>query len=1065
LEFRILGPLEVVANGRPLELGRRKQRAVLAILLVHANRVVSLDRLVDELWGSDPPAQAIGSLQAYVSHLRRLLEPERSARTPAEVLVSQRPGYRLMVAGGALDASRFETLTSTGRALLEAGTYDEAASVLAEGLQLWRGPVLADFADASFVSVERARLEELQLVAEEDRAAAELALGRHTTLIAELEHLVAAHPFREGLHGLWMLALYRSGRQADALRAYQEARQVLRDELGIDPSAQLRQLEADILRQAPQLDWRPARLSPTEPVPPSPASEATELVGREAQLAALAAARAGAATGQGRLVLVSGEPGIGKTRLAAESARRATVDGVVVAWGRCSEEHGAPPLWLWVQVLRELLTGMPPESVRAVLGSEGSDLTLLAPELADVTGAVPPVPVLDVEAVRFRLCHAMITVLRRLGRSRTMMLVLDDLQWADVASLQLLSMLGRSLRGTRLLIVATFRSADADGGDGLAAALAALAREAPVDRMALGGLSVDEVGRMMSEELGATPDPELARLVHERTDGNPFFVVELLRLVGTRGQLAAAETPAGVRDVLRRRLAKLPEQTNAVLLVAAVVGRHFDLDTVTAVTGLDDDQALEAVEVALLAGLIVEDADMVGRFRFAHALVREVIYDDVSGVRRARLHARVAAALESRADDRADHALAVAHHWWLAAPVVSAETVLPHLLTGADRALSLLAHEQAEQHLRRALVLLTAKPPSRERIRSEHEVQLRLGALSAQLKGAAAEPTWAAVVRAGELADELADDAAKIAAYRSLYEVAVARAEHETAAKLAETMLVIAERSQNSAALSIAHLAMGRSLWCQGSPANAREHLQQSLRLAAEVPVVAHEPLPMVVTVQLQLAPVLDLLDAREEASALLETALGQTQNLPPLVRAGVLTSAALVTALGRDVGRARSYAAEALQLAAKLPVWSSYATAVREWTKAVDNDPGVDVALLRCSLDDIEAGGGQHLVPWGRGLLAEAEMLTGRPDEALRLLDDALSRVARSGERMYEAELHRIRGMALGAIAPPQPAEARAALELAVAVARQQGSEALARRAGAYSSSDSQPVASPSAS
>lgn len=1065
MQFRILGPLEVIAAGRPLALGRRKQRAVLAILLVHANRVVGLDRLVEELWGHEPPSEAIGSLQAYVSHLRRILEPDRPARTPAGVLLSQPPGYRLVVAPNDLDASRFEALVANGRRLLEGGEYELAAAALAEALELWRGPVLADFPDAPFTQAERARLAELRLVAQEDRASVELELGRHATLVAELDQLVAIHPFRDSLHGLRMLALYRSGRQAEALQAYREASRALRDELGIDPSLQLRELEGHILRQSPQLDWTPARApSRSQPIAAQDPSTRTggrvaELVGREQQVAALQAALTEVAAGHGRIVLVAGEPGIGKTRLAEEGARRAVHGGFGVAWGRCSEEQGAPPFWPWAQVLSGLLAGMPSEQLRAVLGSDGPELVQLVPQLIEVAGEPPGAPVLDVEVVRFRLCHAVISLLRRLASSRPLLVVLDDLHWADAASLRLLSILGGLLGDARLLIVGTYREADAEGGGELAHTLATLAREMPVNRIVLGGLSLAEVTQVMAAELDAEPDTELARLVHYRSDGNPFFVVELLRLLRSEGWLgraaaevraaAALEIPAGVRDVLRRRLAHLPEQTNAVLLVAAVAGREFDLDTVVAVTGLDDERALEAVEAALLSGLVVEDAHTVGGFRFAHALVREVIYDGASRLRRARLHARVAQALEQRQGaDPGDLALVLAHHWWSAAPVVGADVVLPHLLAGADQALSRLAHEEAEQQLRRALELLASTPPSSKRTRAELGVQLRRGALSAQLEGAASPSTWAPVARAGELADELADDSATIAARRSLYEVAVARAEHDAARALAERMLVLANRSQDRSLLTAAHLAVGRTLWCQGNPVAAREHLEQSLRLAVAVPDSPHEPVPMLITVQLQLAPVLDLLGLREESAELLEAAIGQTRGLSPLVRAAVLTSAALVTALGRDLPPTRAYATEALRLAAKLPTWSSYATAVLEWTKAVDGDPATDIGQLRRCLDAIQAGGGQHLVAWGLGLLAEAETLTGRPTEALRLLDDALDRVARSGERMYEPELHRLRGAALLAGTPAHPAEARAAFDNAVAVARQQGSELLARRA-----------------
>jgi DNA-binding SARP family transcriptional activator len=228
--------LEVLDGQHLVELGRPKQRALLAVLLVHANQVVALDRLIEELWGQQPPAQATASLQAYVSNLRRALEPGRPTRTPPRVLVTQPPGYRLVVAAEDLDAARFVTLAEQGQRLLEGGQPTQAAQVLGEALGLWRGPALAEVADEAFVQAERQRLEELRLVALEDRLAAELALGRHAGAAAEFGELVGLHPFRERLQGLWMLALYRSGRQAEALGVFQSARRMLGEELGIDPS-------------------------------------------------------------------------------------------------------------------------------------------------------------------------------------------------------------------------------------------------------------------------------------------------------------------------------------------------------------------------------------------------------------------------------------------------------------------------------------------------------------------------------------------------------------------------------------------------------------------------------------------------------------------------------------------------------------------------------------------------------------------------------------------------------------------------------------------------------------
>ena len=445
--------------------------------------------------------------------------------------------------------------------------------------------------------------------------------------------------------------------------------------------------------------------------------------------------------------------------------------------------------------------------------------------------------------------------------------------------------------------------------------------------------------------------------MHHRTDGNPFYVVELLRLLGSGGRhgkaearaAAALEIPAGVRDVLRRRLARLPEQTNAVLLVAAVVGREFDLDTI-----IGCDRVGRRAGAGGGRGSAVVEAGRRGRRDGgplpvrARAGRRRDLRRPQPGPPRpaARPRGGGAGSASGSGSGRrgacAGASLVVGEARW-SAPTSSCRTCSP----AADQATSRLAHEDAERQLRRALVLLAAEPPSPERTRSELGVQLRLAALSAQLTGAASASTFATVTRAAELADELGDPSATITAYRSLYEAGVARAEHDAAHTLAGKMLSVAERSRDSGLLAVAHLAVGRTLRCQGHPAVVREHLERSLQLSGAGGDAPHGPLPMSITVRLQLAPVMDLLGSREEAAELLDAALDGTRTVAPLVRAAVLTSAALAAALGRDLGRARAHAAEALRLAVKLPVWSSYATAVLEWTKAVAGDPAGDIVLL----------------------------------------------------------------------------------------------------------------------
>jgi YVTN family beta-propeller protein len=257
MEFRILGPLAVSSEGRELSLGGPKQRALLAVLLLHPNEVVSIDRLVDELWGERPPATALKVVQVYVSQLRKALRGRRGRGEEERVLVTRAPGYMLCVGPGQLDADRFEELVDQARQDLAAGRARRAAHMLLEALALWRGPALADFALEVFAQSEIARLEEARISAFEERIEADLALGRHSELVGELESLVTAHPLRERLRGQLMLALYRCGRQAEALAAYREARRLLVEELGLEPSQALQSLEKAILEQDPLLAVAP----------------------------------------------------------------------------------------------------------------------------------------------------------------------------------------------------------------------------------------------------------------------------------------------------------------------------------------------------------------------------------------------------------------------------------------------------------------------------------------------------------------------------------------------------------------------------------------------------------------------------------------------------------------------------------------------------------------------------------------------------------------------------------------------------------------------------------------
>ena len=423
MDYRILGPFEAFDGERGLSLGGAKQRAVLALLLLRANEALSRDVIVDELWGENPP-QTVGKvLQNCISALRKELPGG------TDTLRTVGSGYVLELAPGELDRDRFERGLADGRAALAAGELEDAAQHLTAALRLWRGAPLSDFAYDQFAQDEIARLQELQLAAIEDRIEADLALGHHSEVVPELEALVGRQPVRERLRGQLMLALYRSGRQAEALTAYRDARRTLLGELGIEPSRSVQQLEQAILAQDPALDLEGGRRPqlPTAPAMAPPGRRAAEpLVGRDEELAVLEAGLEDALAGRGRLFVVVGPPGAGKTHLGDEIASRAKARGANILWGRGWDGGGAPAYWPWRQAIGDASSTLPQ--------TDGRD-----------------------NDQRFRFFEAVTELLRAEAARAPVMLVLDDLQAADEDSLLLLEFVASEVAEMPALILGLAR--------------------------------------------------------------------------------------------------------------------------------------------------------------------------------------------------------------------------------------------------------------------------------------------------------------------------------------------------------------------------------------------------------------------------------------------------------------------------------------------------------------------------------------------------------------------------------------------------------------------------------
>ncbi|MGW2196994.1 BTAD domain-containing putative transcriptional regulator, partial [Streptosporangium sp. NPDC001682] len=604
LDFRILGPVEVAdGTGALLDLGSRKQRAVLTLLVLNAPHVAPLDQMIDRLWADEPPSSATGTLQAYISQLRRILEPLRSPRSPARVLRTREPGYLLDISPDQVDANRFSRAVEEAQAALADGRAWEAERSLDAALGAWRGEPLADFSDRSFVGPTVARLTEARLSALSTRAEAWLLLGRFSEAAVEAGHLLDLDPYREGSWALLMRALYRDRRQAEALAAYQRCRTLLGDELGLDPSLELRRLEQAILDQDESLEGSWPSIARGEEISPArgdgssrgedvvvpraarewrvPAPRGRRLVGREPHLHRIRERVRDTARGAGGVLLVSGESGVGKTRLAEAAAEIAGELGVTPVWSRCVEGRGAPAFWPWIQVL----TALEEEAEAGAGGLEAVTREAAGVEnvIRRLTGADGASVADDPDTARFLLHDAVARALSRRAGAAPVLILMEDVHWADAASLKLLTFLGGDLHRVPLLVLATLRPEAAEARPALTDALGDLVRQRGTERMNVTAFTREQVadylddagpddpGRSGRADIG--PDPALARALYDRTGGNPFFLGEVLRLldsVSPLDQVAAADVtslsvPEGVRDVITQRVSRLPEDSQTLL--------------------------------------------------------------------------------------------------------------------------------------------------------------------------------------------------------------------------------------------------------------------------------------------------------------------------------------------------------------------------------------------------------------------------------------------------------------------------------------------------------------------
>ncbi|CAM3217535.1 BTAD domain-containing putative transcriptional regulator [Mycobacterium intermedium] len=864
-----MGPLQVRQSGVPVAIPGAKPRAILTMLGLHHGSVLPADTVAKLLWGEHPPRTAAKAMQTHISSLRRTLGDG--------MVLTEGLGWTL--AGAEVDAARYKLAAKMGRDAAAAGDTAQALVRFDEALVRWRG--VPELPDSQQGVAEKTRWIEGHAALVEDRADVLLASGRAAEIIGELGAAVAEAPLRERRWGQLMLALYRAGRQGEALGAYQRARSLLADELGVDPGPELRRLEAAIVAQDPALDipvvqqlssvmravtflltdiegstaaWeadadamavalarhdelveqvvtsRGGRLIKTRGEGdatfsvferPSPAAAAAielqdaiahepwalsepmrirvalhtgevefrdgdyfgravnraarlrslaaggqilcsgataelvidslrddvllvdlgmrqlrnlprpehvfelrletaddnrqageadaalqrpglpavlsgpgPFVGRAPELARLMSTWQTALTNGTHAVLIAGEPGVGKTRLAGEWSRQAYEQGAVVLYGRCDEDLGAP-YQPFAEALRSLVPCFDAATLRGLRGVEA--LLPLVPGLADVLPDLAAPTRADPDTERYALFDAVVALLGVASGLAPVVLVLDDLHWAAKPTLLLLRHLLRFGEQARVQVVGTYRSTDLDRSHPLAAMLADLHRDGVAHRLQLSGLDENDVTTYVAE--AGYDDEELARALASVTGGNPFFLIEALRHVEESGGRWDPNTlPQGVREAVSRRLSRLPAETNKALAAAAVVGSRFALDLVEQVVGQD---LVDAFDEACKAGIVIEEPG--GRYRFNHAIVRQSLLAELASVRRMRLHQRIATTLEARPGADDELLAELAHHYYECAWAGNAVKAVDYCRRAADQAMARLAYEGAADLYNRAV--------------------------------------------------------------------------------------------------------------------------------------------------------------------------------------------------------------------------------------------------------------------------------------------------------------------------------------------------------------------------
>jgi DNA-binding SARP family transcriptional activator len=707
---RVLGGVHAVAgDGSLVDLPSASQRRLLAILALHSPRRLRSEWLADALQISP------GALRTSVSRVRATVGPA--------ILETTSTGYAVV---GNVDASRF------CQAVADAADSDDRVAALQHALALWNGPALEEFLGEGWADGEIARLTEIHAGTTDDLADALIEARRAVEAIALLEGQIALHPYRDRPRGLLIRALASAGRQADALRAFQHYRSLMIDEFGTDPSPEVVRIERRVATGWDGIESAPTAKAPREPddaqdaidIPiPGPLAHQTGFVGRVGELDALASELALVATSGLRCVLLGGEAGIGKTTvLAAFADSVVTLANATVAYGRC-DETGAS-----LQPFRSLLAACVEHAPTRILtehvARHGGELLRICPMLSARVATTPSPTESDDATERFLVFEAASDLLGRIAAARPLILILDDLQWAEPTALLLLRHLARTLAGAPVLLVLSSRDPGDHASDALRLALADIDRDGKTRRLQLVGLEGNELVELVSATRTISDGPASEQLVdalRRQTAGNPLYASQLVRHWAESG-FDGDTVPSSLRDVVWSRVKAMGGDATEVLTAASILGLEFYEDVLIDMVGLPEAGVIGTLDAAARGGLLIDVGSVRRSLRFVHALVANALHADVGSSRRAHLHGLAARALEKSVDELPPNVVVqLARHCALAGWPNEARH---WSIRAGDHALDHLAPAEAANHYRAALdIAVELDRPAAERA----DLLVRLG--------------------------------------------------------------------------------------------------------------------------------------------------------------------------------------------------------------------------------------------------------------------------------------------------------------------------------------------------